>query len=542
MRDRLPVIITLDVPRRGLVSRFEREDRIRERGARVLLDCPPDDFTLRHRFEYAAGLSGELHLRAVRRLLHNSGVRSIDLDGGGRGMLTETLALVGGYTANTAGFLGVGVTAATLDSGVDTDHTDLAAALVDEHCVCRPGCCPDGSNTQTGSGAAEDDNGHGSLVAGVLLSRGNSASVGTAPAANLVAVKVLRGSDLAFEATSDIIAALDWIVSNYTVLPPMASTVRVVNMSLVTNLRVTGDCDVHPSFSTLADVVDELDDRGVVVVAAAGNAGDTNQLPGPACLPKVVAVGAVWDSDLGIQNLQGLYGCTDFITAADQITCFSNAAINTDVFAPGAQMTGPINDGGVGVSVGTSFAAPAVAGAAALLLEQDPTRTPADVRALLVSSPSQVTGTPFTFPRLDVAFALGLGPDDDDSDFDGITLGAGDNCPAIPNSQQSDIEGDGVGDGCDLCPYVEDPDQTDTDMNGVGDACECIGPGFWPGDIDISGEVAVTDFDILAANFGHTGVTPVEGDQNCDDKVDGADYTLWADHLGRRSDEIDLSP
>jgi hypothetical protein len=547
--DVAPVVITLEAPARGRVSRSERRQRILELGGRVLADCPVSDFHLRHRFEHAAGLAGELHLRAVSRLLANPAVRAVDLDGGGHGALAETMALVGGYTASTAGFSGTGVTAAVLDSGVDNDHPDLAGMLVAQHCECSPGCCPGGAD---GPGSAEDDNGHGTLVAAVLASRGGLASIGLAPAADVVAVKVLD-SNLVFSNASTIVAGLSWVVDNYTALPPAASTVRVVNMSLATDTRYTGSCDnAGGAISMLGDVVDELVTRGVTVVAAAGNAGDTAQLPAPACLSNVIAVGAVWDADVGSQSLDfGTFSCSDATTAPDQVTCYTNAAPNTDVFSPGGKMIGPINSGGIGLANGTSFSSPAVAGCAALLVEQDPMRTPAQIGSLITASPAQVTdpATMLSFPRLDCADALGLGPDDADSDFDGITVGAGDNCPLLSNTGQSDVEADGVGDRCDVCPLAEDgPDagagnQLDSDGDGTGDACECTGRDFWAGDVDGSGVVDdQSDIFVLEFNFGDTGVTPSDGDQNCDDVVDGADYTLWADHLGRASSEIDLSP
>jgi len=58
-----------------------------------------------------------------------------------------------------------------------------------------------------------------------------------------------------------------------------------------------------------------------------------------------------------------------------------------------------------------------------------------------------------------------------DSDGDGIFDG-GDNCPLVPNPDQTDTDGDGVGDACDNCPEVYNPNQADIDSDGVGDACE----------------------------------------------------------------------
>ena len=71
-----------------------------------------------------------------------------------------------------------------------------------------------------------------------------------------------------------------------------------------------------------------------------------------------------------------------------------------------------------------------------------------------------------------------------DSDSDGIR-DTFDNCPQIWNQSQSDIDGDGIGDSCDVdidddgvlnvddnCPYVENPGQLDTDNDGIGELCD----------------------------------------------------------------------
>ena len=101
------------------------------------------------------------------------------------------------------------------------------------------GCCPNGQTTQSGAGAAEDDNGHGTNVSGIITANGVVAPEGSAPEAGIVAVKVLDSSN-GFCCTSDVIAALDWIFAN-------RPDVDVVNMSLGTNVRFAGHCDAATS-------------------------------------------------------------------------------------------------------------------------------------------------------------------------------------------------------------------------------------------------------------------------------------------------------
>jgi subtilisin family serine protease len=81
--------------------------------------------------------------------------------------LNDSRGLVGADEAFAAGFNGAGRRMAILDTGIATTHDDLQADIVDEACFCA-GCCPDGSSQQLGPGAAEDEQGHGTHVAGIM--------------------------------------------------------------------------------------------------------------------------------------------------------------------------------------------------------------------------------------------------------------------------------------------------------------------------------------------------------------------------------------
>ena len=85
-----------------------------------------------------------------------------------------------------------------------------------------------------------------------------------------------------------------------------------------------------------------------------------------------------------------------------------------------------------------------------------------------------------------------------DSDGDGV-CDEDDNCPAVPNPDQSDKDKDGVGDVCDNCPTVANPDQKDSNGNGIGDACEI--PKC---DLDSDGDIDSLDIKAITLLRGKT--------------------------------------
>jgi hypothetical protein len=363
------------------------------------------EFSVRRTFQTVEGVAGEVTPSGVLHLLDLPVVRRIDVDEGGSGDLTEAVPLVNLDLVHALGFTGAGVTVAVIDSGIDTNHPDLSDSLVAEQCFCSGsgGCCPNGSATQSGAGAAEDDNGHGTNVAGIITSNGTVAPAGGAPGADIVAVKVLDSNN-SFCCTSDVVAALDWIANNQ-------PAVRVVNMSLGTFFLYPNACDpVDATTNALASAVNTLNANGVTVFASSGNQASGTRMAAPACIAHTISVGAVWDSNAG--GPYNFASCTDTTTSTDQVTCFSNSDAATDLFAPGAPTTSTGIGGGTSTYFGTSQASPLCAACAATLLQADPGMTPADVETALKSSPTHVTDAKngLSFPRLDCAAAFGITP------------------------------------------------------------------------------------------------------------------------------------
>jgi len=94
-----------------------------------------------------------------------------------------------------------------------------------------------------------------------------------------------------------------------------------------------------------------------------------------------------------------------------------------------------------------------------------------------------------------------------------------------------DTDGDTILDNEDNCPLHPNFDQADADTNGIGDVCECSGPFTAAGDATDNGRVDGGDYTIWADNFGAADVGHAGGDFNCDGIVNGADYTIWADNF-----------
>ena len=358
--------------------------------AGVLANLETGKFTLTHQYQAIPALAGNILDESVLyQLAANPAVRKIDLDVGGSGHLATSVPLIGADTWHTAGNTGGGVVVAVLDSGLDTDHSDLAAGLIHQACfldddgsINGVGLCPNGSDRQTGPGAAEDDAGHGTHVTGIVASRGNQSSVGVAPGANIVSIKVTAGPSFSgtFYYFSEIVAALDYILN-------VRTDVKVINMSFGTFAQFVGDCDNATSWNMAgATAINNLRAQGVIAFASSGNNGSDTEMGSPACLSNVIAVGATDNSD--------------------NLATFTNSNTSTDILAPGVSILSSAMGNSTTTASGTSMASPHAAGCAALLIAGGEATTPDQIETRLETSSTKIfnPNNGLIFPRIDCNF------------------------------------------------------------------------------------------------------------------------------------------
>lgn len=377
----------------------------------VLDSLPADSFVVTARWEHVPALAGVMNADAIAALEANPAVAKVDLDVGGRAHLKVSVPLIGGDVVHRNLHTGAGVTVAILDTGIDEPHPDLKDALVDEACFCTnangTGCCPGGVTQKTGSGAAADDEGHGSNVAGIVASRGvafGNVGVGVAPGARLVAVKVLDSTG-GFDNTAQIISGLNWVIQNH-------PEVKVINMSLGTDDLYPSYCDSGPAYAvTFSSVIATLKGNGVITFVSSGNEKSSTSMPAPACIKNAVSVGAVWKGNVGHQYVS-YFDCTDATTAADQVTCFSNSNNTLDLLAPGAPIISDYKGGSWSTFWGTSQASPHAAGAAAVLLAISPKLTPDAIEQTLRNTGKAVTDgrNGVITPRINLQAAVAATP------------------------------------------------------------------------------------------------------------------------------------
>jgi subtilisin family serine protease len=397
------VIVNLREPTAG--DRAERKANIAQLTAQVRSNLA-DTLQVSHEYHHVSAIAGRITPLALELLRRDPNVSYVQLAGGIRGQLTEAVSALGIDRVQSMFKLrGRGVRIAVLDSGIDHEHPDLQGAVAAEHCFARGACAP--WNLAEGTDAS-DQHGHGTSVAGVIASRGVVGPRGIAPEAQLVVVKVMNAENRGNEA--DFLAAIDWLYDNMDELK-----VSALNLSIGTDALFENATDCDRGAPAWARAIRNLVEAGVTVIAGTGNLGSTTQLPAPACNTGVIAVGATYDADVGAQPSTGTFeteigptfaDCRDGTTQLGQITCYTNTPARLDVLAPGGPMVTTHLGGDTFTASGTSYAAAAASGVAALLYECNPSLRPAELLSALVA-----TGQPKLDSRSGNSFPFVRGPE-----------------------------------------------------------------------------------------------------------------------------------
>ncbi|MET0959924.1 MAG: S8 family serine peptidase [Psychrobacillus psychrotolerans] len=255
---------------------------------------------------------------------------------------------------------GAGINIAVLDTGVNINHYDLTNTV--EQCKNFTTATPIVNNS------CNDANGHGTHVAGTALADGGSDGAGiygVAPNADLWAYKVLGddGSGYSDDIAAAIRHAADQAVST--------GTKTVINMSLGSSA----------SNSLITSAVNYAYNKGVLIIAAAGNSGPSEGSIGyPGALVNAVAVAALENRQ---QN--GTYRIADFSSRGYSSTDGDYVIQQGDIeiSAPGASIYSTWNNGGYNTISGTSMATPHVAGLAAKVWSQNPSWSHTQLRTNL---------------------------------------------------------------------------------------------------------------------------------------------------------------
>jgi subtilisin family serine protease len=289
------------------------------------------------------------------------GVRKVWLNKRVRATLDQSVPQIGAPAAWQRGLTGAGVRVAVLDTGIDTDHPDLAGKVAV-------------GEDFTGTGGIEDGFGHGTHVASIITGTGAASGGkyrGVAPDVTLAVGKVL--DDSGYGTDDSVLAGMRWAAAE--------SGAKVVNMSL--------GADPSDGQDPMSLAVNTLSRQyGTLFVIAAGNFGVDRSVASPGAADDALTVGSVSKQDKP----------SDFSSRGPRL---GDGAAKPEISAPGGGIVAaapagvpplgePVGDSYQKLD-GTSMATPHVAGAAAILAQQHPDWTAPTLKSALVSSAHEIS-------------------------------------------------------------------------------------------------------------------------------------------------------
>jgi len=331
----------------------------------------------------------------LKNIIENVDIKSVSFVPQFKAFLQDSVPLINAsvtWAIQTSGtnITGTGETICVIDTGINFTHPDLIGK--NKTCIidCYNKDCVENCSVN-------DDNGHGTHVAGIVAASGSIN--GVAIGADLIGVKVLDSSGNAHteNGTSDIKNAIDWCIANRD-----NYNISVISMSLGTTTLFSDYCDTTFS-DTLTKAIDNATYYNISVIAATGNSESTTSIASPACIQNTTAVSATTKTD-SIASYSNINNLTDFFAPGTNIN---------STFARNSCLTGCTCSGNYMICSGTSMATPHVAGAFALFrqffrLQNNRIPTPSEIKTTLNNTGVAIydSGTGLTFSRIDIYSAI----------------------------------------------------------------------------------------------------------------------------------------
>lgn len=282
------------------------------------------------------------------------------------------LAQIKASSAYARGYTGKGITIAVIDTGSDLDHIDLSPNLSTSNDF----------NFVNDSATPEDDNGHGTHVAGIAAAPRNGFGIhGVAYDSKILSLKVLNA--IGNGSFADVEDAINYAASSGT---------RVINLSL------SAPSDVHVSLlPSIRNSLINTTSQNILIAAATGNDGLAS--------PNAPAAFAS-DSSVNNSSKQGILLAVGAVDSNNNLALFSNGCqgiSNYCLVAPGVSIISTYPGNFLATSSGTSMATPIVSGSAAILMEMHPSLSAEDVGQILLT-----TATDLGASGVDDIFGHGL--------------------------------------------------------------------------------------------------------------------------------------
>lgn len=282
---------------------------------------------------------------------------------------------------NNINLTGLSKSVCILDTGANTSHPDLVGKILAEKCFCTVsdsgsgGCCPSGTMEEDD---AEDDEGHGTHIAGIVGASGGIE--GMATNVGLVIVKIMNGTG---EGNSnDLEDGMQWCIDNAATYNISAITASLGDPST----KYTTSC--NPTSPTTTLKINVAVEQNISVTIASGNNGWSDGITWPSCIANATPVGAVTKTDSLIYNRNSL----------------------VKIFGIGQNVNSTDYGGSYSLKSGTSMATPVVAGVIAILTQflnlTNQMKTPSEIEDVLYDTGKNIVEGANNYSRINIYSAI----------------------------------------------------------------------------------------------------------------------------------------